>query len=174
MAEGWPTEHTEHTEEFLIGGNGEGGGRRAEGVWPAPNPRAGKPVPRGMGFPAHVGATADRRADGGGLAHGTHGTHGRIFDRRERRGRRTENGERRGDGGRRTSHSRVAPSRNGPTGNDVTRLQISVGEELLASAGVDPAKAGEEFRVLAAAKLFELRRITFGQASRLAAFLGPI
>ena len=33
--------------------NGE---RRAEGVWPAPNPRAGKPVPRGMGFPAHVGA----------------------------------------------------------------------------------------------------------------------
>ena len=39
--------------------NGE---RRAEGVWPAPNPRAGKPVPRGMGFPAHVGATADRRS----------------------------------------------------------------------------------------------------------------
>ena len=31
-----------------------------EGEWPAPNPRAGKPVPRGMGFPAHVGATADR------------------------------------------------------------------------------------------------------------------
>ena len=80
----------------------------------------------------------------------------------------TEGGWRRGDGGRRTFHSRVAPSRNGPTGNDVTRLQISVDEELLASAGVDPAKAGEEFRVLAAAKLFELRRITFGQASRLA------
>ena len=40
-----------------------GGGRRAEGVWPAPNPRAGKPVARGMGFPAHVGATADRRAE---------------------------------------------------------------------------------------------------------------
>ena len=108
MAEGWPTEHTEHTEGFLTGGNGVIGGRRAE------------------------------------------------------------DGERMADGGRRTSHSRVAPSRNGPTGNDVTRLQISVGEELLASAGVDPAKAGEEFRVLAAAKLFELRRITFGQASRLA------
>ena len=30
-AEGWPTEHTEHTEEFLTGGNGEGGGRRAYG-----------------------------------------------------------------------------------------------------------------------------------------------
>ena len=29
MAEGWPTEHTEHTEEFLTGGNGEGGGRRS-------------------------------------------------------------------------------------------------------------------------------------------------
>ena len=56
-AEGWPTEHTEHTEEFLIGGNGVNGGRRA-----VPNPRAGKPVPRGMGFPAHVGATADRRS----------------------------------------------------------------------------------------------------------------
>ena len=56
-AEGWPTEHT---EEFLTGGNGVIGGRIAEGVWPAPNPRAGKPVPRGMGFPAHVGATADR------------------------------------------------------------------------------------------------------------------
>ena len=47
-------------------------------------------------------------------------------------------------------------------------LQISIDEELLASAGVDPAKAGEEFRLLAAAKLFELRRITLGQASRLA------
>jgi len=50
----------------------------------------------------------------------------------------------------------------------VTLLQISVDEELLASAGVDPAKAGEEFRLLAAAKLFELRRITLGQASQLA------
>ena len=39
---------------------------------------------------------------------------------------------------------------------------------MLASAGVDPAKAGEELRVLAAATLFELRRITLAQASRLA------
>ena len=30
MAEGWPTEHTEHTEGFLTGGNGVIGGRRAE------------------------------------------------------------------------------------------------------------------------------------------------
>ena len=50
----------------------------------------------------------------------------------------------------------------------MTLLQIAVDEELLVSAGVDPAKAGEEFRVLAAAKLFELRRITLGQASQLA------
>jgi len=35
----------------------EGGGGR-----PVPNPWAGKPVPRGMGFPAHVGSTADRRS----------------------------------------------------------------------------------------------------------------
>ena len=40
----------------------DGGRRRAEGGGPVPNPRAGKPVPRGMGFPAHVGATADRRS----------------------------------------------------------------------------------------------------------------
>ena len=35
---------------------------------------------------------SERRAEGGGLAHGTHGTHGRIFDRRERSDRRTEIG----------------------------------------------------------------------------------
>ena len=34
------------------------GGERS--VRPVPNPRAGKPVPRGMGFPAHVGVTVDR------------------------------------------------------------------------------------------------------------------
>ena len=31
MAEGWPTEHTEHTEGFLTGEDGVIGGRRAEG-----------------------------------------------------------------------------------------------------------------------------------------------
>ena len=30
-AEGGPTEHTEHTEGFLTGGNGEDGGRMADG-----------------------------------------------------------------------------------------------------------------------------------------------
>ncbi len=73
----------------------EGGRRRAEygrrRVRPVPNPRAGKPVPRGMGFPAHIGAIADRRPR---IA--AHGTHGRIFDRRERRDRRAAD-----DGGRR-------------------------------------------------------------------------
>ena len=33
-AEGWPTEHTEHTEGFLTGGNGEGGGRMGRSVHP--------------------------------------------------------------------------------------------------------------------------------------------
>ena len=110
-------------------------------------------MPRGMGFPAHVGATADLRSRIAAHA---------IWQRADDGWRRAE------VDGRRTTHSRVAPSRIGPTGNDVTLLQISVDEELLASAGVDPAKAGEEFRVLTAAKLFELRRITLGQASRLA------
>ena len=86
----------EKTQEAQEAEESEDGGRRTGG--PVPNPRAGKPVPRGMGFPAHVGATADRRADSGGLAHGTHGTHGRIFDRRERSDRRTEGGGRRTDG----------------------------------------------------------------------------
>lgn len=47
-------------------------------------------------------------------------------------------------------------------------LQIPVDDALLASAGVDTAKAGDEIRLLAAAKLFELRRVSLGQASRLA------
>jgi predicted HTH domain antitoxin len=47
-------------------------------------------------------------------------------------------------------------------------VQIPVDEKLLASAGVDPVHAGEEFRLLAAAKLFELRRLTLGQAAHLA------
>jgi predicted HTH domain antitoxin len=51
----------------------------------------------------------------------------------------------------------------------MTMVQIPVDEKLLASAGVDPAHAGEEFRLLAAVKLFELRRITLGQGAELAA-----
>jgi len=40
-----------------------------------------------LNYPTEDGG---QRAGGGELAHGKHGTHGRIFDRRERRGRRTE------------------------------------------------------------------------------------
>lgn len=50
----------------------------------------------------------------------------------------------------------------------VTLVQIPIDEDLLASAGVDPAHAGEEFRRLTAAKLFELRRLSLRQAARLA------
>ena len=50
----------------------------------------------GLSSPCHVAwafqPMSGRRAEGGGLAHGTHGTHGRIFDRRERSDRRTEIG----------------------------------------------------------------------------------
>ena len=44
MTEGWPTEHTEHTEEFLTGGNGVIGGRRAYGP----------PQTHGLESPCHV------------------------------------------------------------------------------------------------------------------------
>ena len=50
----------------------------------------------------------------------------------------------------------------------MTMVQIPVDEKLLASAGVDPAHAAQEFGLLAAAKLFELRRITLGQGAELA------
>lgn len=64
--------------------------------------------------------------------------------------------------------SRVAQRLYPHISGDMTMVHISIDEELLASAGVDPRKAGDEFRLLAAAKLFELRRVTLGQASRLA------
>lgn len=50
----------------------------------------------------------------------------------------------------------------------MTLVQIPVDENLLATAGIDPAHAGNEFKLLAAAKLFELHRITLGQAAELA------
>jgi len=50
----------------------------------------------------------------------------------------------------------------------MTLLEIPINEELLATAGVNPADAGKEFRLLAAAKLFELRRLTLAQAAELA------
>lgn len=50
----------------------------------------------------------------------------------------------------------------------MTMLQFPVDEKLLASAGMDPEHAGQEFRLLAAAKLFELRRLTLAEAAHLA------
>lgn len=50
----------------------------------------------------------------------------------------------------------------------MTLVQIPIDEKLLASAGVDPAHAGEQFRLLAAAKLFELRRLSLTRAAHLA------
>ena len=50
----------------------------------------------------------------------------------------------------------------------MTMVQIPVDEKLLASAGVDPAHAGQEFGLLTAVKLFELRRLSLAQAAHLA------
>ena len=46
----------------------------------------------------------------------------------------------------------------------MTVLQFPIDERLLAQAGLKPGQEGEGVRVLAAVKLFELRRITLGQA----------
>ena len=66
MAAGGGLAHGKHGTHGRIFDRRDRRGRRAVGggrsVRPVPNPRAGKPVPRGMGFPAHVGATADRRS----------------------------------------------------------------------------------------------------------------
>jgi len=50
----------------------------------------------------------------------------------------------------------------------MTMVHIPVDETLLAQAGVDPAQAGQQLSVLAAAKLFELHRLTLAQAALLA------
>jgi len=49
----------------------------------------------------------------------------------------------------------------------MTVLQFPIDERLLAQAGLKPGQEGEAVRVLAAVKLFELRRITLGQAAEL-------
>ncbi len=66
MADDGGLAHGKHGTHGRIFYRRERSERRAEdgrrSVRPVRNPRAGKPVPRGMGFPAHVGATADRRS----------------------------------------------------------------------------------------------------------------
>lgn len=49
----------------------------------------------------------------------------------------------------------------------MSTIQFPVDSALLVQAGVDPAQAGQELRLLAAVKLYELRRITLGQAAEL-------
>lgn len=48
------------------------------------------------------------------------------------------------------------------------QLEITVDEKWLAAAGLEPSEAKREFRLLLAAKLFELGRLTLAQAADLA------
>ncbi len=47
-------------------------------------------------------------------------------------------------------------------------VQIRVDDQWLAAAGLEPAQAEQELRLVAAAKLYELRRLTLAQAAELA------
>lgn len=47
-------------------------------------------------------------------------------------------------------------------------LQLALDEKWLAASGLAPDDAQREFRLLLAAKLFELGRVTLGQAAELA------
>ena len=66
MTEGWPTEYTEHTEGFLTGGNGEGGGRLTED-WPR---RGAKGAEVGWQRTDDGGRTAEGGAYGPSQTHG--------------------------------------------------------------------------------------------------------
>lgn len=50
----------------------------------------------------------------------------------------------------------------------MTKLEIPVDEKWMASAGMDPASTAAEFRLLLAVKLFELQRMSLGQAAEMA------
>ena len=50
----------------------------------------------------------------------------------------------------------------------MTKLEISVDERWMATAGLDAAETAAEFRLLLAVKLFELQRMSIGQAAELA------
>ncbi len=50
----------------------------------------------------------------------------------------------------------------------MTKLEIPVDERWLAAAGMDPSAVTAEFRLLLAVKLFELHRMSIGQAAELA------
>ncbi len=50
----------------------------------------------------------------------------------------------------------------------MTTVEVPVDERWLLSAGLNPAEVQHEFRLILAAKLFELRRLTLGQAAEMA------
>ena len=50
----------------------------------------------------------------------------------------------------------------------MTIVEVPVDERWLANSGLNPAEAQHEFRLILAAKLFELRRLTLGQAAEMA------
>ncbi len=50
----------------------------------------------------------------------------------------------------------------------MTTVEVPVDERWLAAAGLNPAEAQHELRLILAAKLFELRRLTLGQAAEMA------
>ena len=51
---------------------------------------------------------------------------------------------------------------------DLVNLEIPVDEKWLTAAGLEPKQAEREFRLLLAAKLFELGRLSSGAAAELA------
>lgn len=50
----------------------------------------------------------------------------------------------------------------------MTKLEISVDERWMATTGLDAAGTAAEFRLLLAVKLFELQRMSIGQAAEMA------
>lgn len=50
----------------------------------------------------------------------------------------------------------------------MTTVEVPVDERWLAAAGLNPAELQHELRLILAAKLFELRRLTLGQAAEMA------
>ena len=50
----------------------------------------------------------------------------------------------------------------------MTTVEVPVDERWLAAAGLNPAEVQHELRLILAAKLFELRRLTLGQAAEMA------
>jgi predicted HTH domain antitoxin len=50
----------------------------------------------------------------------------------------------------------------------MTMVHVPIDERWLAATGLNPAEVEHEFRLLLATKLFELRRLTLGQAAEMA------